>query len=91
MENNNGKSTPHEKKPHRMYANPTEDTAMSNLIREERNQRKEQTKELKRLLLKDLKSVHRRASAMGSKTVNFYQVPVKNLELVIAALQRYKG
>lgn len=75
---------------HSYYSNPTEAEAIASLIMEEREKEKAWKLELDRTLLKDMKAVLKRAKEMNCETVNFYHIPVKNVELVIEALQNYK-
>ena len=55
-------------------------------MREEREEKRKKEMEKRKLLLKDISSVLKEAKKMGCKKVNFYQVPVENLELVMETL-----
>ena len=71
------------------YADPTANTAIGNVMREERRERKQKEFELKKALIADLSSVLKEARVMGCKKVSFHDVPVENLELVLSALRSY--
>lgn len=75
--------------PRPYYADPTANTAIGNVMREERMERKRKEAELKKELISDLGAVLKEAKAMGCKTVNFRDIPVANLELIVAALRAY--
>lgn len=72
------------------YKNPTADIAIGNVDRERKETQKEQERELRKLLISDIKAVLGRAKEMEIDTVNFYRVPVKNMELILAALREYR-
>ena len=69
------------------YADPTANTAIGNVMREEREKKRLKEIEQKKALLKDLTAVHRQAKQMDCRTVNFKDIPVENVELVIGALR----
>ena len=71
------------------YSDPTANTAIGSVMREERAAKHKKEMELKKLLLKDLTAVLREAKHMGCKKVNFTAIPVENLELVVEALRAY--
>ena len=72
------------------FADPTANTAVGNVMREEKEAKRKKEMEQKKLLLKDIASVIKDAKAMDCKTVNFYKIPVENLELILAALRAYR-
>ncbi len=76
--------------PRRYYADPTADTAIGNIMREERFEKRKREAEIRKLLIKDFSSVLKESRKMGCETVNFNAVPIKNLELILAALRAYK-
>ena len=71
------------------HKDPTASEAIGRVTREEKEKQREAERERKLLLLKDIKAVLKEARRMDCKTVNFYKVPVENLELIRAALQSY--
>lgn len=73
------------------FADPTANTAIGNVMREEREEKRKKEMEKKKLLLKDISSVLKEAKKKGCKKINFYQIPVENLELIMAALRAYRG
>ena len=73
------------------FADPTANTAIGNVMREEREEKRKKEIEKRKLLLKDISSVLKEAKKMGCKKINFYQIPVENLELIMAALRAYRG
>lgn len=73
------------------YADPTANTAVGNVMREEKKTKRKKEMELKKMLLKDIVSLIKEAKTMDCKTVNFYKVPVENLELISAALRACCG
>lgn len=75
--------------PRPYYADPTANTAIGNVMREERMEKKRKEAELKKMLISDLSSVLKEAKAMGCKMVNFRDIPVANLELILSALRAY--
>ncbi len=76
--------------PRRYYADPTADAAIGNIMREERSKKRKLEAELRKMLIKDLGSILREANKRGRETVTFNAVPIKNLELILAALRAYK-
>lgn len=75
--------------PRPYYADPTANTAIGNVMREERMEKKRKEAELKKMLISDLGAVLKEARAMGCKTVSFRDIPVENLELIVSALRAY--
>ena len=75
--------------PRPYYADPTANTAIGNVMREERMERKRKEAELRKMLISDLGSVLKEARSMGCKTVSFRDIPVANLELILSALRVY--
>lgn len=69
------------------YADTTANTAIGNIVREEKANRKEQETARRKLLVSDLKGVIREAKKLNCKTVNLYRIPIENLEMILAALR----
>ncbi len=73
--------------PRRHYADPTADQALRKIMKEEKAARKEKERELKKLIISDLTAVLNRAELLESKTLNFYSVPIENVQFVLTALK----
>ena len=76
--------------PRRYYADPTADAAIGNIMREERAEKRKHEAELKKALIKDIGSVLKEARKSDCKTINFYAIPIENLELILSALRAYR-
>ena len=72
------------------YADPTANTAIANIMREERHNRKVQEMKRKKSLLKRFRSELSLAKKWNEDSITIERLTVEDLELFVSALRTYR-